>query len=45
LLAAEVREARRLFSERFPNPEIQNSKILEAAFLDLLEKRSQELGA
>ena len=45
LLAAEIREARRLFSERFPSPEIQNSKILEAAFLDLLEKRSQELGA
>ena len=45
LLAAQIREARRLFSERFPNPEIQNSKILEAAFLDLLEKRSQELGA
>ena len=45
LLAAQIREARRLFSERFPSPEIQNCKILEAAFLDLLEKRSQELGA
>ena len=45
LLAAEIKEARRLFSERFPSPEIQNSKILEAAFLDLLEKRRRELGA
>ena len=45
LLATEIREARRLFSERFPSPEIKNSKILEAAFLDLLEKRRQELGA
>ncbi|MDH3455033.1 MAG: response regulator [Desulfuromonadales bacterium] len=45
LLAAEIKEARRLFSERFPSPEIQNSKILEAAFLDLLQKRSRELGA
>jgi DNA-binding response OmpR family regulator len=45
LLAAEIREARRLFRERFPSAEIQNSKILEAAFLDLLEKRRQELGA
>jgi response regulator RpfG family c-di-GMP phosphodiesterase len=45
LLAIEIKEARRLFSERFPSPEIQNSKILEAAFLDLLEKRRQELGA
>jgi len=44
LLAIEIKEARRLFSERFPSPEIQNSKILEAAFLDLLQKRSQELG-
>lgn len=44
LLAIEIKEARRLFSERFPSPEIQNSKILEAAFLDLLEKRSRELG-
>ena len=45
LLAAEIREARRLFKERFPSLEIQNSKILEAAFLDLLEKRRQELEA
>ena len=45
LLAAEIKEARRLFGERFPSPQIQNSKILEAAFLDLLEKRSRELGA
>lgn len=45
LLATEIKEARRLFSERFPNPVIQNSKILEAAFLDLLEKRRRELGA
>lgn len=45
LLATEIREARRLFSERFPSRAIQNSKILEAAFLDLLEKRRLELGA
>jgi predicted Zn finger-like uncharacterized protein len=45
LLATEIREARRLFNERFPSFEIQNSKILEAAFLDLLEKRRRELGA
>ena len=44
LLANEIKEAKRLFSERFPSPQIQNSKILEAAFLDLLEKRSRELG-
>jgi len=44
LLAFEIKEARRLFSERFPSPEIQNNKILEAAFLDLLQKRSRELG-
>jgi len=44
LLAHEIKEARRLFSERFPGPEIQRSKILEAAFLDLLEKRRRELG-
>jgi predicted Zn finger-like uncharacterized protein len=43
-LALEIKEARRLFSERFPSPEIQNSKILEAAFLDLLEKRRRDLG-
>lgn len=45
LLASEIMEARRLFSERFPSQEIQNSKILEAAFLDLLEKRRKELDA
>ena len=44
LLATEIKEARRLFSDRFPSPEIQNSKILETAFLDLLEKRRRELG-
>lgn len=45
LLAVEIKEARRLFSERFPSAEIQRSKILEAAFLDLLDKRRRELGA
>lgn len=45
LLAKEIREARQLFRERFPSPSIQNSKILEAAFLDFLQKRRQELGA
>lgn len=45
LLATEIREARRLFKERFPSPEIQRSKILEAAFMDLLEKRRHELNA
>jgi predicted Zn finger-like uncharacterized protein len=44
LLAAEIKEARNLFMEHFPNPEIQKSKILEAAFLDLLDKRRRELG-
>ena len=44
LLANEIREARQLFSERFQSPQIQNSKILEAAFLDFLNKRSRELG-
>lgn len=43
LLADEVREARRLFGERFPAPQIQNAKILEKAFLDLLQRRQQEL--
>lgn len=43
LLAREIKEARSLFAERFPAAEIQQSKILEAAFLDLLEKRRQEL--
>ena len=45
LLAAEMKEARSLFGERFPSPQIQSRKILEAAFLDLLEIRSRELGA
>lgn len=45
LLAVEIREARRLFKERFPSAEIQNSKFLEAAFIDLLEKRRHELKA
>jgi len=44
LLAHEIKEARRLFSERFPSHEIQRSKILESAFLDLFEKRRRELG-
>ncbi len=44
LLADEVREARRLFGERFPQQKIQNAKILEKAFLDLLQRRQQELG-
>jgi predicted Zn finger-like uncharacterized protein len=45
LLAHEIMEARRLFGERFPSLDIQRSKILETAFLDLLEKRRRELGA
>jgi DNA-binding response OmpR family regulator len=44
LLANEIKEARDLFRDRFPSPQIQNSRILEAAFLDFLEKRSRELG-
>ena len=44
LLANEIKEARDLFRDRFPSPQIQNSRILEAAFLDLLAKRSRELG-
>lgn len=43
LLSAEIREARRLFRERFPSAEVQSSKILEAAFVDLFEKRRLEL--
>ncbi len=43
LLSAEIREARRLFRERFPSAEVQRSKILEAAFVDLFEKRRLEL--
>lgn len=44
LLSAEVQEARRLFRERFPAREVQNEKVLEKAFLDLLQHRQQELG-
>lgn len=44
LLANEIEEAKTLFRDRFPSPNIQNSRILEAAFLDLLQKRSRELG-
>ena len=44
LLDAEVREARRLFRERFPSESVQKAKILEKAFLDLLQHRQQELG-
>ena len=44
LLANEIKEARSLFRDRFPSPQIQESKILEAAFLDFLQKRSRELG-
>lgn len=43
LLALEIKEARRLFNQRFPDMEIQKSKILEKAFLDLLDKRQREL--
>jgi CheY-like chemotaxis protein len=43
LLAAEVQEARKLFRERFPDERVQQAKILEAAFIDLLERRRREL--
>jgi len=43
LLAAEIQEARKLFLERFPDPLIQQARILEAAFIDLLERRRREL--
>jgi hypothetical protein len=43
LLAAEIQEARKLFRERFPDPRIQQGRILEAAFIDLLERRRREL--
>lgn len=43
LLAVEVQEARKLFRERFPDERIQQAKILEAAFIDLLERRRSEL--
>ncbi|MDT8441116.1 MAG: zinc-ribbon domain-containing protein [Desulfuromonadales bacterium] len=45
LLASEIREARNLFRERFPSDAIQNMKLLEAAFIDLFEKRRRELSA
>ncbi len=43
LLAAEIQEARKLFRERFPEERIQQARILETAFIDLLEKRHREL--
>jgi CheY-like chemotaxis protein len=42
-LADEIQEARKLFRERFPDERIQKARILEAAFVDLLEKRRREL--
>jgi DNA-binding response OmpR family regulator len=43
LLSEEIREARKLFASRFPDPQIQQAKILEAAFIDLLQRRRREL--
>lgn len=43
LLAVEIQEARKLFRERFPDERIQQARILEAAFVDLLERRRNEL--
>lgn len=43
LLATEIQEARKLFRERFPDERIQQARILEAAFIDLLERRRGEL--
>lgn len=43
LLASEIKEARNLFTNRFPSDEIQQQKLLEAAFVDLFEKRRDEL--
>lgn len=43
LLAGEIQEARKLFRERFPDERIQKAGILEAAFIDLLERRRREL--
>ena len=43
LLAAEIQEARKLFRERFPDERVQRARILEAAFVDLLERRRREL--
>lgn len=43
LLADEIQEARKLFSSRFPDPKVQQAKILEAAFVDFLQRRRREL--
>ncbi|TLM62079.1 MAG: response regulator [Deltaproteobacteria bacterium] len=43
LLEVEIQEARKLFRERFPDERIQQARILEAAFVDLLERRRSEL--
>ena len=43
LRAAEIQEARKLFLKRFPDPRIQQARILEAAFIDLLERRRREM--
>lgn len=43
LLAAEIQEARNLFQKRFPDPRIQQGRILETAFIDLLDRRRREL--
>ena len=43
LLAEEIQEARKLFTSRFPDPKIQQAKILEAAFVDFLQRRRREL--
>lgn len=43
LLATEIQEARKLFRERFPDEHIQQARILEAAFVDLFERRRSEL--
>lgn len=43
LLADEILEARKLFANRFPDPKIHQAKILEAAFVDLLQRRRREL--
>lgn len=43
LLAVEIQEARKLFRERFPDERIQQARLLEAAFVDLLERRRGEL--
>jgi predicted Zn finger-like uncharacterized protein len=43
LLAEEIQEARKLFASRFPDPRIQQARILETAFVDLLQRRRREL--